>query len=115
MNDITKLLWLAVLIGFFAGLAVMLMRVDRSDEWKRAHIAQLVINRYGELDIAAVAFWGGIGVSALSVIYSLFRPVGESFVAVYSVFTTQITVPLMLKLIFKAKAPDLPSVTKGQP
>lgn len=104
-TELTKLLWLVGMIGFGFGLVVMLMKVDRSEEWRRAHIAQLVLNRHGGLDIAAIAFWIGLGVSVLAVVYSLFNKVTEGFIAVFGIFEAQVTTPLLFKVIFN-KTPD---------
>lgn len=106
MNELTKLLWLVGLIGFGVGLVIMLLRVDRSDEWSKAHIAQLILNRYGEFDISAVAFWVGIGVSILAVVYSLFKPVGNGFIAVFGIFSAQVQTPILFKVIFGRAPPD---------
>lgn len=104
--DAAKLIWLAVLIGFFVGLAVMLLRVDRNDTWKHAHIAQLVLNRYGGLDPVLVAFWIGVGLSVLATVYSLLRPVGPMFVAVFTIVTGNFTLPLLFKVAFNKAPPS---------
>lgn len=108
MTELYKLLFLFGLIGFFVGLGVMVMRVDRSEAWKKAHVAQLVVNRYGELDIAAVSYWIGLGSSVMFMVYATFKFQPKEAIAVFGIFVSQITVPLMLKLIFKGKAPEKP-------
>lgn len=113
MIELNKVLFLIGLIGFLVGLGTMVMRVDRSAAWRNAHLAQLVVNRQGELDIAAVSYWIGLGSSVLFMVFATFRYSPKEAIAVFTIFTAQITVPLMLKIIFKGKAPERPALPAG--
>lgn len=108
--ELNKLLALVALIGFFIGLAVMLWRVDRNDAWRKAHIAQLVVNRHGELDIAAVAFWASFVFSIWALVYCLFKGrVPENWPGLFTTFELTCVAPLITKVIFNRKQPPQPA------
>lgn len=109
--DLQKLLWLVGLIGFFIGLAVMLLKLDHSDAWKHAHIAQLVLNKDGGFDIAAVAFWAGFLFSIFVLVYCVLKnSVPSGLAALYGIFIGSVLFPLLAKIVFHAKTiPTLPS------
>lgn len=110
--DLNKLLLLFGAIGFFSGLAVMLLRLDKSDEWGKAHIAQLVLNRHGEFDIAAVGFWIGLLFSILVITYCLLKgKVPEGLGYLYMTFMATIEFPLLAKIVYNAKTiPQMPTI-----
>jgi hypothetical protein len=112
--SLAKLLWLVGLIGVGIGVAGMLLRVDKSTEWSRAHIAQLVLNRHGGLDLAAVAFWFTLLFDVFVLVYCLFKGnVPDRFDILLGAFNLTFAAPIVAK-IFKGST-GAPSVTTPLP
>lgn len=107
-----KLITIAVLFGFFLAVAWSLLLVDKSPS--KAKLEQLYCNVHGKMDLAAVAFWIGLGTTVLCVVYFLFKEkVPEGFIALYGIFVGQVMAPISLKVIFKGKEPPtLPELPK---
>lgn len=108
--SLAKLLWLVLLIGVGIGVAVMLLRVDKSDAWSKAHIAQLVLNRHGGFDLAAVAFWFAFLVDIFVLVYCLLKgSVPDRFDILLAAFNATFAMPIVAK-IFKGNAGGEPAV-----
>lgn len=109
--DLKQLLALAALIGFFLAIAVVLVVIhhSESDDCRKAKLEQLICNRYGEFDIAACAFWLGVGTMVWGLVYCLLKgKVPDGIGALYGTFATALVGPLVIKVIFKGKPPVLP-------
>lgn len=106
MSDLNRLLALAVLMGFFACLALVLWRMDRDSKWGNAHIAQLVLNAHGEFDVPKVALWASFVFSVWAISYSLFKgALPDGLPGMYAAFQATVVAPVVADR-WRAKPPD---------
>jgi hypothetical protein len=108
--SLAKILWLVCLVGLFGAIAIVLLRVDRSNEWRHAHIAQLVLNKHGGLDLAAVGFWGDMMFNVFVIVFCLFKgSVPERLDMMLGAFNLTFAAPIVTKII-KGSANGEPAV-----
>lgn len=104
-----RLLALAGLIGFFSAIALLLVKAHLS-EHNEAKLTDLVLDKYGHFDIAAVAFWMGYIAAIWIAVYCTLKGVPEGLAGLYPTFCMTVVAPLVSKVIFKGKPPVLPEI-----
>jgi hypothetical protein len=97
---LAKLLWLVALMGVFIGIGLMLLRLDKSEAWSKAHVAQLFLNKHGGLDLAAVMLWINMAVDVLVIVFCLFKGnVPDRMDIIMAAFNATFAAPIIAKIL----------------